>query len=495
MTLAGSLLLAAVFTRAMERVDSLDPAQAQSVYDSKVAQLIYETPLNVDYVARPYRLSPGLCELPEVSADGLEYRFVVCDGAPVEAADIARAIARLRDRDNPCAGSWTMRQVAAVEIPNRRTLTVRLKHRQHVFPWMMAMSTMGVRLADGSGTGPYRLASWWRNHEMVFERNREWRGWSANPAPFDQVRFLVVDDISTQWLMFLSGQIDYLGEIARDNWGAVIGEDGRLRPSLAAAGVRLLGGDTALEVRYIGINCRNRLLGGNRKLRQALNLGFDAPTWARFYNGGVSAADGPIPPGVAGRLETPFPYRYDEAAARRKLAEAGYPDGVSAATGERLSLMLSIGRPTQDSREAGELIASFYARIGVRIELDFRTWEAFLGAVNRGDVELFMMGWVGDYPDAENFLQCFYSPNRSPGANHCDYVSAEFDREYEAAMACVEAEEREERWRRCQAIVREDCPWIFLHFTRAYSLVRPRVLGMVPGDFPYGEEKYLRVEE
>ena len=75
MTLLTGLLLAATFTRAMQPVNSLDPILSQSAYDSHAVQLIYETPLTIDYTARPYRLAPGLCELPEVSADGLVYTF------------------------------------------------------------------------------------------------------------------------------------------------------------------------------------------------------------------------------------------------------------------------------------------------------------------------------------------------------------------------------------------------------------------------------------
>jgi ABC-type oligopeptide transport system substrate-binding subunit len=68
-------LLAAVFTRPLERVSTCDPAFAQAVYDSRVVQLMYETPLEIDYYARPYKLVPGACELPEVSSDGLTYTF------------------------------------------------------------------------------------------------------------------------------------------------------------------------------------------------------------------------------------------------------------------------------------------------------------------------------------------------------------------------------------------------------------------------------------
>ena len=64
---AAALLLAATFTRPLERVNSMDPILAQSVYDSRAVLLVYEAPLAIDYAARPYALVPGLCELPQVS--------------------------------------------------------------------------------------------------------------------------------------------------------------------------------------------------------------------------------------------------------------------------------------------------------------------------------------------------------------------------------------------------------------------------------------------
>jgi peptide/nickel transport system substrate-binding protein/oligopeptide transport system substrate-binding protein len=156
---------------------------------------------------------------------------------------------------------------------------------------------------------------------------------------------------------------------------------------------------------------------------------------------------------------------------------------------------MSIGRASQESREAGELMAAFYEKIGIKLELDFMTWNAFVKAVSEGRVQLFRMGWVGDYPDAQNFLQLFYSKNLSPGSNHSAYQSGEFDREYEAALASGDPVERNRRWARCQEIVREDSPWIFTHYNRAYSLVRPRVGNYIPSAFPYGQEINYIAEE
>ncbi|MBR0242057.1 MAG: hypothetical protein IJQ54_05955, partial [Kiritimatiellae bacterium] len=112
-----------------------------------------------------------------------------------------------------------------------------------------------------------------------------------------------------------------------------------------------------------------------------------------------------------------------------------------------------------------------------------------------GRVQLYNMGWVGDYPDAENFLQLFYSKNVSPGPNHSHYINPEFDRAYDAAMAAPTREERNRNWAICQELVREDCPWIFGHYSKSNSLIRPRVGNYVPSDFPYGQEVNFTVNE
>jgi len=491
MITVAAMLVAATFTRTLERVSTMDPAQATSIYDAHAVQLVYEPLLEVDYLARPYRLAPGFCELPEVSADGLRYVFRVRDGgretggAKLGAAEVVRTLERLRDPTSVTPNGWIVKDVDTIRALDAKTVEMRLKRRCHYFPWLMAMSACGVRGPNGEGSGSYVLSRWRKNHEMVFKRRSEVRS-----QTFDTIRYLVIDDPSTQWLMFLRGELDFLGEISRDNFDSIVGRDGRLDPALAAQGIGLHSIPT-LEVMHLGINMRDSVLGPNRKLRQALNAAFDYPAWERYCNGRTLPCCGtPVPPGVDGRSERPFPYGFDLELARRLMSEAGYADGIDPKTGRRLVLTLSIGRANQESREAGELLAAFYAKVGIRLELDFKTWDAYLRAVNEGHVQLFRMGWVGDYPDAQNFLQLFYSKCVSPGPNHACYVNPEYDRAYEAALAAVSSEERNRHWMTCQEIICEDCPWVLTHVNKAYSLVRPSVKNYRPTDFPYGMEKY-----
>ena len=238
-----------VYRRALERVASMDPLQAASVPDSKAISLVYEPLLEVDYVARPYRLKPCLCDLPEVSSNGLVYVYRIREGArfqddpcfpggkgrSVTAEDVKYSLARLADKANASSGMWTMDPVAQVDATDARTVRITLKKPLHVFPWLTGMAywaavpreaveKYGEKFNEHAvGSGPYRLAEWWRNHRMVFARDPSWPGWKEiKTTPCDVLEFLVVDDATTQWLMFLAGELDFLGELSRDNWDAIV---------------------------------------------------------------------------------------------------------------------------------------------------------------------------------------------------------------------------------------------------------------------------------
>ncbi len=543
-----------VFCRSMDRVASMDPAEASSLYAARAVSLVYETLLEYDYAARPYRLIPALADaLPEVQSNGLVYVFRIhpdarfhpdaCFGTdasgaprgrPMTADDVVFSLKRLADRKVASPGAWLVEDTLAgmraftdlsarpeptdyaLAVPGLRALdarTVRLEltHPLHVFPYYLTMAYCAIVPPEAvafygrdfgshaTGSGPYRLAQWRRNHQMAFVREPQWRGWRAGPAalagsggvPFDRVVYQLIDDVSTQWLCFLSGELDFLGEVTRDNWDAVIGRSGELAEPLRQRGITLHSIPT-LEVAYIGINMEDPVLGPNRALRQALNCAFDGEAWERFFNHRTIRCDGPVPPGTTGRLEAPFPYRFDLEKAKRLLREAGYPDGLDPKTGRRLELTLDLGRTSQDMRESSELLVAFLARAGIVLRPQFHNWPTFLKRVSNRQSQLFRLGWVGDYPDAENFLMLFYSKKVSPGPNRVNYVNPAFDRLFEAACAAADEAERSRCWAQAQELVREDCPWIFLHFQKAYSLCNSRVLNYRPSDFPYGSEKYLR---
>jgi ABC-type transport system substrate-binding protein len=301
-----------------------------------------------------------------------------------------------------------------------------------------------------------------------------------------------VKDASTQWLMLLTGQLDFLEQIDRNNMDIAIDPDMGLSPELKARGIQLFTSPT-LKLYYLGINMDDPVLGKNKPLRQAVNAAFDTARWETYYRGRVRALNTVAPPHLQDAAQTPFPYRFNVEKARELMVAAGYPGGIDPKTGKPLALTVEVGNATQDTTESMELVASFLSAIGIKLEISVNTWQAMLEKVRLRQAQLFLMGWVGDYPDIETFMQLFLSRNQSPGPNRSNYVNPEVDRYYDIAVASQNTEEISKCWKAVQEMVLEDCPWVLLHYALDFSLVNERVLNYHPHNFPYGMEKHYRV--
>ncbi len=375
------------------------------------------------------------------------------------------------------------------------------------------------------GTGPYILKSWRPNYRIEFVRNPKWAETgrvelypdtgapgdeeaglladAGKPIPFvDRIIRFVVDDSATQWLMFLRGQFESSG-ISRDNWDAVLTEDRALDEALEERGITMAASPT-LTIFYYGFNMEDPVLGQsddpeidrrNRLVRQAMTLAFNTEEWERFYNYRITRPTSPIPPGVAGYVEREERFPFDLERARALMEEAGYPGGRDPATGRRLQITLELGSADNpEVRQSTELFADFMNQIGILITPSFNNWPTFLDKLQRGQTQMFGLGWVADYPDAENFLQLFYGPNTSPGPNHAHYQNAEFDRLYEKARVMHDSPERTDLYQQMADIVIEDCAWIFQAQPLAYGLFHQWLLNFKRHDFPYGMNKYFRID-
>jgi len=473
-------------------------------------------------------------------------------GRELTAADFVYSIKRVADLKNSSSGYWAFndripgldefraasggdaptdydRPVAGLQAPDPHTLRIELTRPYPQLLWILAMhyafavpreavEFYGPDFAGHPvGTGPYCLTDWKRNYRLVFTRNPKWpetgrkeyypvRGESADlaaglladagrPIPFiDRVVQYVVSDTSTMWLMFLSGQLEASG-ISRDNFEAVITGDRRLTSALEKRGIKLYA-TPVLETYYVGFNMDDAVVGANKKLRQALTCAFNSGQYVKFYNHRIVRASSPIPPGIGGFEDIATPYPFDLEQARRLLAEAGYPDGRDPQTGRRLALTIDLGRANDpEARAATELLVDFMRQIGVEITPVYNSWPAFLDRLDRGQVQLYQLGWVADYPDAENFLQLFYSPNRSPGPNHSNYANPECDALYEQIRVMpADDPERLRLCRRMIQIIIEDCPWIFTHHPMDYIIHHPWLKNYKPHDFPYGMSKYYDID-
>jgi oligopeptide transport system substrate-binding protein len=386
------------------------------------------------------------------------------------------------------------------------------------------------------GTGPYMLTVNNPNRQMVLERNPHYEGEvypsegeqgdadegllkdAGKPLPFiDKVVLSLEKEQVPYWNKFLQGYYDTSG-IASDTFDQAVQFSGQgevtLSDDMQQRGIEL---ETSVgtTVFYLGFNMLDSVVGGYsvraRNLRQAISIAVDQEEFISiFRNGRGVAAHGPIPPGIfgyRGGREGMNPYVYDwkDGAPRRKsieaakrlLAEAGYPNGRNAKTGEPLLLNLDAAGTGPDSKARFDWYMKQLDKIGVQLVVRNTDWNRFQDKVRKGNTQIFFLGWGADYPDPENFLFLLYGKQSrvaTAGENAANYANPEFDRLFERMKNMDSGPERQAIIDRMIAIACRDAPWVWSYFPKNFSLQHAWVHNGKPNQMANNSLKYLKID-
>jgi ABC-type transport system substrate-binding protein len=415
------------------------------------------------------------------------------------------------------------RPVEGLKAVDRYTLQVTLTQRSAQFLYYLAMPFSYVVAHEAVdyygaqfpnhpvGTGPYRLTDSVPSTKYVWDRNPTYHtefypmegeagdkeagflGDAGKTLPLnDRIVLTVYEESQPQWLSFMAGKLDVSG-IPKDNYSQAISPSKELTPELAQKGIKLAK-SPGFDVTFEAINMLDPVVGGMspraRMLRQAISLAMDHdPSIDLFYNGRAISAEGPIPPGVSG-YDPAYknPYRHSNIArAKDLLAKAGYPDGKG------LPPIVYLSGSDSTSRQMSELFTKMLDQVGVKLDVHTSSWPEFSAAIKQGKGQMWGMAWQADYPDAQNFLQLFYSKNARPGPNDAAYSNPEFDKLYEKSLTMSESPERVAVYRQMAAIVVEDAPWVFGVNRLLFDLTQPSVKNFKKNVFDHAWFKYLRV--
>jgi len=169
-------------------------------------------------------------------------------------------------------------------------------------------------------------------------------------------------------------------------------------------------------------------------------------------------------------------YPWDLDKARKLLAEAGYPEG------QGLGEITLLYNNDPVDRRICEFVQACLAELGVKVRLKSLEWAAFLAAVRAGESELFRGSWVGDFPDAHNFLYTlFHSSNWGDAGNYTRFVDPRVDSLLTLAVRSVDPAQRTAIYREVEELISYEAPWIFLFHPGQVALLKSRWKG---GAFP-----------
>ena len=316
-------------------------------------------------------------------------------------------------------------------------------------------------------------------------------GYQGDKLPFcDTVYWYVIEEGSVQWLKFLNNELDF-STIPKDNFDSAV-VNNELTPEMVSKGITLDINPT-LDVTYNFFNMEDPILGANAKLREAMSMAYrHEEVLDIFYNGRATLAQTLLPPGVGGYdPDYKNPYAtYDLESAKRLLAEAGYPNGEGLPTFHYQ--MYSNSSSTH--RQMVEFFIENMAAIGVKVVADPGDWPTFLERIDNHEVQIGGIAWGADYPDAQNFLQLNYGPNKAPGPNAANYDRPEFNALYEKGAFMQQSPERDAIYAQAAQMAAEDVAWIMGVHRLSYALEHPWVKTRVFRDIGAGYSKYLDID-
>lgn len=456
-------------------------------------------------------------------------------------------------------GAWLdLRQHAlpGVEVIDRHTYRIRLKGKYPQFlywlampffapvPWEADLFHAQPGMAERNltldwypiGTGPYMLSENNPNARMVLTRNPNFReetypcegeegdreaGLLADCGKrlplVEQIVFTREKEQIPYWNKFLQGYYDASG-ISSDSFDQAVqfGQTGEvsLSDGMQAQGIRLQT-SVSTSTMYMGFNMLDPVVGGmeerGRKLRQAIGIALDQEEFISiFQNGRGLPAQSPLPPGIFGYRDgregmNPQMYTWvgneprrrpiDDA--RRLLAEAGWPNGRDAKTGEALVVNLDTTGTGLGSKARIDWLTKQFERLGVQLVVRSTDYNRFQEKVRKGAAQLFFWGWNADYPDPENFLFLLYGPQskvKVQGENAANYENAEFDRLFEKMKAMDNSPERQAILDRMLAILQHDAPWVWGFHPKSYGLEHSWVFNRKPSTVANNTMKYTRID-
>jgi len=423
--------------------ESLDPHLLTGQADGRIAMALFEGLTRFDPVtAAPI---PGLAEQWETTADGRTYTFHLrtnalwSTGDPITAEDFVWSWQRilspataseycgvlfyLKNGEAFATGRLKDFSQVGVKALDPRTLQVDLQIPIAFFLDLCSFQPYAVlprRMIERHGdrwlnarpfmaSGAYTLVQWRVNDRVRIRRNPfYWDDASTRNEVIDLLSCVVP---ATALNLYQAGAVD------------IVWDKELVPPDLLDVLIHRPDFHTyqSLGNYFIRVNVTRKPYNDPR-VRRALAMVIDKERIVqRITKGGEPPASCLSPPGIANGDR---PYRppaglpYDPPAARRLLAEAGFPGGRG------FPVLLYTYNTQESHRRIGiELREMWQRELGLSVELRQLEWKAWLRAQAMLDYDLIRSSWIGDYNDPNTFLDLFLSdnPNNRTGWRHPAY--------------------------------------------------------------------------
>ncbi|HRE79580.1 MAG TPA: peptide ABC transporter substrate-binding protein [Opitutaceae bacterium] len=477
-------------------IQSLDPHLAGGAVDHNVLSALFEGLVTLDESTLQPR--PGAAERWEISSDGRTYRFYLhpdgkwSNGDPLTASDFVFSFRRAlspglgseyKDALFPVVNAEAFARGAIVDFSlvgvratDSRTLEITLDRptpyflsvlRTNVcFPVHAASverngrnyddrSGKWIREAPLVGNGPFQLREWKDHQHVRVEKNPNY--WDAERVRLDAVVFYPAESTSVQEMAFRAGQL-------HTTWDVPLSKLDTYRQESPA----LLHVEPYFESYFLRFNTQHPVLSDPR-LRRALSLAIDRELIVRtLLKGGQSPAWSLTPPGLGGYSPPRAPLR-DLGAAKRLLAEAGYPEG------QNFPKLVLTTLSSEINQRIAEAIQQMWRKdLGIEIAIEQKEFKVLLDSFDTLDYALARGRWIAEFPDPLTYLLIFTTGN---GVNGTGFTDATYDQLIAEASTRDTPEGRLHVLQRAEERLLEQMPMAPIYWGSRTTLVATSVRG------------------
>ncbi len=463
-------------------VATLDPAIGYDWQNWSMIKSLFDGLMG--YEPGTSTLKKSLAEDYTISEDGTVFTFTLRkgvkfhNGREMTAEDVKYSIERVMNPETQSPGAGFFGSIKTITAVDPYMIKFELSRPDATFLHVMGLNFASVVPKEevekwGAdfgkhpvGTGAFKLGEWTLGQKLVFERNKDY--WETGLPKLDQITFEVGQEPVVALLRLQKGEVDMAGdgippakflEVKNDpNYSKLIVEGGQLHTG------------------YITMKTTMKPFD-DVKVRQAVNMAINKDRIVRIINGRAVPATQPLPPSMPGYAKDYQGYKYDVAAAKALLAEAGHPDGFETE--------LYVYNTDPNPRIA-QAIQQDLAEIGIKAEIKSLAQANVIAAGGEPDQAPMIwsggMGWIADFPDPSNFygpiLGCAGAVKG--GWNWSYYCNKDLDARAVAADSITDpakAGEREAAWRSIYLDIMKDAPWVPVFNEQRFTIRSERLGG------------------
>lgn len=250
---------------------------------------------------------------------------------------------------------------------------------------------------NAMGTGQYMVKEWQPDQKLVLVKNPNY--WGKNDSNVTEIIYTPIKSEATRIAALLSGEVDFVLDPSPQDLARL-----RANPNL-----KVIDGVENRTIFFGMDQHRDELPGSNVKgknplkdvrVRKALYQAIDSDALHKVTMRGLSQPTGTlVAPQVNGWTEDlhkrlPF----DQEAARKLLAEAGYPQGFE------VDFACPNNRYINDE-EVCQAVTAMWSRIGVKAKLRTMPLVTYFPMIQRHEASIYMLGWGVPTFDALYSLQ------------------------------------------------------------------------------------------